>query len=414
MSDSIYKRVSGHVTQIFEEHMNPNLVFHNLDHTKKVVERAQEIAAHYQLSENDTLTMYIAAWFHDTGHLFTGIENHEDKSIELMREYMQKESSANEALIKGIEGGIRATQMPHQPKNTVEEILCDADTYHFGTKEFKETNKRVKKEFALRGYNALLTDWLPNTTRLLEGHIFFTSYCKLLLEERKKKNIEWLKEKAEKKQPDNTHRSLLGSDEEKGKKKVGEDRLLTRGIQTMLRLTSSNHLELSGMADTKANILISVNSIILGIILSVLIDKLADDPYLTIPVIIFMTSCLTTIIIAILSTRPKITEGTFAKADITAKKVNLLFFGNYYRSTLEDYQWAMASLMKDNDYLYGVLIKDIHQLGVVLGRKYKLIRLAYNVFMIGLVVSVLSFFVAAIINYGHPGTTITTASGSPL
>ncbi len=416
MSDNIYKRVSNHVTHLFGEYPHPNLIFHNLTHTKKVVERAQEIAAHYQLSEKDTLTIYVAAWFHDTGHLFTDLEKHEEKGIELMREYMLKEDGINEELINSIAGCIMATHLPHQPKNSMEEILCDADTYHFGTKEFKHTNKQVKKEFELRGYNSLLNDWTFNTIDLLEKHIFCTSYCKILLDVGKRKNIEWLKGKDQKKMVDNTHHDMfdIGSGEERNAKE--KSNLLSRGVQTMLRLTSSNHFHLSEMADRKANILISVNSIIIGVILSLLIDKLPDDPYLTIPTIIFLASCLTTIIIAILATRPKITEGIFSKEDILNKKTNLLFFGNFYRSSLEEYQWAMATLMKDNEYLYSAIVKDIHQIGVVLGRKYKLIRLAYNVFMVGLIFSVVAFFVAALINYGHPAnvTTITNASGTPL
>ena len=215
---------------------------------------------------------------------------------------------------------------------------------------------------------------------------------------------------------DNTHHGMFSNGAEGNKEKKENATLLGRGLQTMLRLTSSNHFHLSEMADRKANILISVNSILIGVILSVLIDKLSDDVYLTIPVVIFLTSCLTTIIIAIMATRPKITEGIFSKEDILNKKTNLLFFGNFYKSSLEEYQWAMSTLMRDNEYLYSVIVKDIHQIGVVLGRKYKLIRLAYTVFMVGLIVSVLSFFVAALINYGHAAnvTTITNASGSPL
>ena len=416
MSDNIYKRVANHVTNLFEEHPHPNLVFHNLGHTKNVVERAQEIAAHYQLSETDTLTIYVAAWFHDIGHLYTDIEKHEEKGVEIMREYMQKDADANELLITNISGCILATKLPHSPKNTIEEILCDADTYHFGTKEFKITNKQVKKEFALRGYSMLLRDWENNTIELLEKHVFFTSYCKILLEERKRKNIEWLKRKTKNIIADNTHQGLFSNGPDGNKEKKENATLLGRGLQTMLRLTSSNHFHLSEMADRKANILISVNAIIIGVILSVLIDKLSDEPYLTIPVIIFLTSCLTTIIIAILATRPKITEGIFSKEDILNKKTNLLFFGNFYKSSLEEYQWAMSTLMKDNEYLYSVIVKDIHQIGVILGRKYKLVRLAYNVFMVGLIVSVLAFFIAALINYGHTAnvTTITNASGAPL
>src|ERR1019366_9589579 len=110
MSDNIYKRVANHVTQLFEEHPHPNLVFHNLAHTKNVVERAQEIAAHYQLSETDTLTIYIAAWFHDVGHLFTDIEKHEEKGVEIMREYMKKDGASSESLVTSIGGCIFATK----------------------------------------------------------------------------------------------------------------------------------------------------------------------------------------------------------------------------------------------------------------------------------------------------------------
>jgi len=66
--------------------------------------------------------------------------------------------------------------------------------------------------------------------------------------------------------------------------------------------------------------------------------------------------------------------------------------------------------MKDPDYLYGTLIKDIYQLGVVLGRKYKLVHLAYNIFMIGIIISVIAFAIAAFFF----NSTAVTSSGAPL
>ncbi|MCW3116003.1 MAG: metal-dependent phosphohydrolase sub domain protein [Chitinophagaceae bacterium] len=416
MSDNIYKRTASYVTGLFEKNPHPNLQFHNLDHTKKVVERTQEIAAHYQLNEADTLIIYIAAWFHDTGHLFTEIEKHEKKSVELMTSFASNEKEITDESIEKIASCILATKLPHDPKNLLEEIICDADTYHFGTKEFKTTNKLVKKEFQLRGYPILLNDWTKNTIELLESHTFFTTYCKVLLDQKKKKNIEWLKRKDRETSADNIHHNLFesGSDNKQNSKQKGN--LLIKGLQTIMRVTSANHLRLSEMADRKANILISVNAIIISVILSLLGEKLADDPYLTIPVILFLISSLSTIIVAILSTLPKVTEGVFTRDDILSKRTNLLFFGNFYKSSLEEYQWAMATLMKDTEYVYTVLVKDIHQIGVVLGRKYKLVRLAYNIFMVGLIVTVAAFFVAIIVNYGHTAerSTITSGSGSPL
>jgi hypothetical protein len=333
-----------------------------------------------------------------------------------MQEFMKQDQNIEPSLTEAVAGCIMATRLPRNPKNILEEIICDADTYNLGTKEFKETNKLVRKEFALRGYDSLLRDWYGNTAELLEKHTYYTTYCKVLLENRKQKNIAWVKQRLVKKQADNTHHNLFdppGDEADIGKLR---NNLLGRGIQTMFRITSANHFRLSELADRKANLLISVNSIIISLILSVLVRRLSDAPHLTIPAIVFLVSSLATIIIAILATSPKITEGTFIKDDVLNKKTNLIFFGNFYKASLDEYEWAMANLMKDNDYLYGVLVKDIYQIGVVLARKYKLVRWAYHVFMFGLIISVLTFFIASVANNNGGGSTaiITDATGLPL
>jgi hypothetical protein len=205
------------------------------------------------------------------------------------------------------------------------------------------------------------------------------------LNEGKKKNLKRLEKKEEHIIPESSTLSDLQKD---------KSDLMGKGIQTMLRLTSSNHLKLSEMADRKANILISVNSIIISVLL---IHKLSAESYLVIPSIIFVTSAVTVIVISILATRPKISGGSFVMSEVKEKKTNLLFFGNFYKASYEEYNDAMSEMMLDTNYLYNTLIKDIYSLGVVLGRKYKLIRLAYNVFMIGIIVSVLAFGIAALV-----------------
>jgi nitrate reductase gamma subunit len=103
-----------------------------------------------------------------------------------------------------------------------------------------------------------------------------------------------------------------------------------------------------------------------------------------------------TIVFAILSTRPNISSGRFNKEDIKQNKVNLLFFGNFYNMELDDYEWAIGELMKNEDNLYSTMIKDQYFLGKVLAKKYKLLRIAYNVFMFGIIISVLAFMLAFI------------------
>ncbi|MEM9895486.1 MAG: Pycsar system effector family protein, partial [Bacteroidota bacterium] len=178
------------------------------------------------------------------------------------------------------------------------------------------------------------------------------------------------------------------------KAKEAKELTPTRGIETMFRTTSKNHMDLSSIADNKANIMISINSIILSVMVSVLIRKLEEYPHFTIPALCLTLVCLATIVTSILATRPNVTKGKFEKSDIEQKKANLLFFGNFHKMSLKDYQWAMSEMLKDADYLYGSMIKDIYFLGAVLGKKYQLLRLSYTIFMFGFVVSIIGFIVA--------------------
>lgn len=173
-------------------------------------------------------------------------------------------------------------------------------------------------------------------------------------------------------------------------------------------------MRLSDMADSKANILISVNAIIISVVLSVLMRKLEVEPYLTIPTIIFLASSVITIVLAILATRPKVTQGKFSMEDVMARKTNLMFFGNFYKSTLDEYQQAMDYLMNDKQYLYSSVVKDIYFLAAVLGKKYKLLRLAYTIFMIGIILSVIAFTIATTLVQSQQVTTVSMPQGTPL
>ncbi|NCI45896.1 Pycsar system effector family protein [Sediminibacterium soli] len=404
MEPQIYKHTEDHVRELFHTMADSDLLFHNLHHTETVVQRAKEIAAHYELSEKDMQVLFIAAWFHDTGYLYMGAPRHEEKGVELAKQFLTAQG-ADDDMIQDVETAIMSTRYPRHPSNLVSRILCDADTYHFGTKEFKETNKKVFEELQRKEGNIDKLEWKQRAIEFLEAHEYYTPYCLNLLEEKKEANIEKMKNKTRKKEDAEHHPGEHLT--------LADKNLPTKGIQTMLRLTSSNHLELSEMADHKANILISVNSIIISVILGVLFRKLQDEPYLTLPSIIFLTVSVATIVIAILATRPKISEGTFTDEDVINRKTNLLFFGNFHKASFEQYNEAMRRMMRDPNYLYGSLIKDIYQLAVVLGRKYRLIRLAYNIFMFGIVISVLSFAIA-IFFFKHEAVAAPAANGFPL
>jgi hypothetical protein len=171
-----------------------------------------------------------------------------------------------------------------------------------------------------------------------------------------------------------------------------------KGIETMFRITSSNNQRLSDMADKKSHILITVNSIILSAIISLLLRKLDEDRFLIIPTVILLSICVASIVVSILATRPTIPNGTFTEANLAQKNVNLLFFGNFYKMSLNDYARGMSLVMGDTEFLYQTLIRDVYGQGAVLGKKYQLLRLAYNIFMFGLIVAVLTFIIASVLH----------------
>ena len=167
-----------------------------------------------------------------------------------------------------------------------------------------------------------------------------------------------------------------------------------RGVETMFRVTSRNHFTLSSIADSKASTLISISALIISIIISVLVRRLAEQPELIIPTVLMLITLLGTIIFAVLATRPKITALHISREDIQKRRGNLLFFGNFIGMSVDDYEWGMQELMNDREYLYNNLIRDIYYLGLVLGKKYRYLSFAYNFFMYGLILSVVSYIIA--------------------
>jgi predicted metal-dependent HD superfamily phosphohydrolase len=397
-----------YVISYFRSHANDKMVYHNQTHTEQVVTAAIEIANHYRLNDRDYFIVVAAAWFHDLGY-YTDPTHHEERGAEEAAFYL-KRKGVEEDIIQTVAACIRATRMPQSPETFLEKIVADADVFHLGTTAFIERNKLMRKEFeALNKIEITKDEWRHKTIHLLETHHFHTDYCQLLLNDQKAKNLEKLKAKYAMNNTSNSNlippggltepfkqkeKILLSpEDDEKAKKKNRPD----RGIESMFRISSANHQSLSDMADSKANIMISVNSIILSVLLSVLLKNLEQYPQFFIPAMMLLSVSLTTIVFSILATRPNIPPGTFTQNEITQKKVNLLFFGNFFRMSLEDYTSGMLQMMDDRDYLYRSLIKDVYSQGVVLGSKYRRLRISYTVFMYGLIASSIAFAIAAIV-----------------
>lgn len=378
------------VKKLFKDRLSSLYTYHNLQHTIDVVTAAKTLADAVDLNSSDREILIIAAWFHDTGYI-NGCDNHEESSVVLANEFLQ-ENEKSPDYMANIANLIRSTAFGYIPKSPIEKIIRDADYFHLASDDYPATSSALRMEWQNLDQKIFSDyDWnTENIEFMSDRHQYYTDYALKNWQPLKEKTVTRLKKKR-KKMEGNAKEEL-----EKELKKREKEQKPERAIDTLFRITLNNHTSLSGIADSKANILLSVNAIIISIALSTLIPKL-DSPnnaHLMIPTFVMLLSSVTTIIFAILSTRPKVTKGVFTRQDIENKKVNLLFFGNFYKMPLEEYQWAMNEMMKDKEYLYNSMIKDLYFLGLVLEKKYRLLRIAYNLFMIGIIISVVSFVLA--------------------
>ena len=382
-----------YVFNLLNNNLERNYVYHNLAHTQRVVAKTNELIENLKVEKSDAENLQIAAWFHDTGFI-KGRENHEEESVVIVTRFLKDKEFAN-IRIEAISNLILATKIKHEPKNDLEKIIMDADCAHLASKNFFDYTSLLRKEWELTNFKTLSeAEWIAeNIVFFTQQHRYNTEYALKKWTKTKEKNLSKLiknqKELKEDLKKFKQKQEALELKKEKGN--VPE-----RGVETMFRVALRNHITLSDIADTKANILLSVNAIIVSLALSNLLPKL-DNPsnaHLLIPTIIFVSFTVASIILSILATRPNVTSGEFSKEDVANKKVNLLFFGNFHKMKLDDFEWGIKEMMKDRDYLYGSLTKDLYFLGLVLNRKYNILRLTYTVFMIGIIVSVIAFAIS--------------------
>ncbi|AFL82385.1 putative domain HDIG-containing protein [Aequorivita sublithincola DSM 14238] len=388
MSD-IVEAADKFIFQLFKDKLPNTFIYHNYKHSCRVHKSINEIIENSQIDVKDAKILRLAALLHDTGYTVSR-ENHEEEGVKIATEFL-KEHNVEDDIIEGVKKCILATKFKDTvPNSELEKIIRDADTSHLGKDYFEEASEFLRQELQLQNIQKYTAEeWIDlNIKMLLEEHQFYTDYAL--------KN--WLPVKED-------NLAKLFKDKKKKKEKIQKERVKAklkakykndspeRGIQTFYRTALRNHMKLSDIADTKANIMLSVNAIIISLVLSNLISKLDNNNYLIIPTAIFILFSAITMILAVIATRPNVTRGEFTKEDVEKRNVNLTFFGNFHKMELEQFEWAIDELLKDRNYVYKSLTKDLYFLGKVLDRKYRILRLTYTIFVAGTIISLISFAV---------------------
>ena len=399
---NILNTVEDYITQFLKENVPKQYVYHDLTHTQDVVRSCRQMGLAFGLPIDDLENLQIAAWFHDSGY-DKGPENHEERSAEYAAAFLENYNYPSQ-IVDVIKDCIRATKIPQRPVGLLQQIICDADLSHLGEKNYWMRTARVRQELIVT-HNKLMTEeeWLDFELAFMIGQNYHTKVAKDMYQKRKMKHIAQLRKQQLRLNPEMSKVVedifIFEKEEQKEKWKTLAKQSnqeikhisVGRGVETMYRTTYNTHNNLSALADHKANLMLSINTIMISIVFSMLVPQLNNSPQLILPTVVLLTVCLTSIIFATLSTRPKVTTGEVTLDDIRNKRSNLLFFGNFYNMKLEDFQWGMMEMIKDSDFQYSSMTRDLYFLGKVLAQKYRYLTYCYNIFMFGMILSVILF-----------------------
>lgn len=378
------KKASDYIFNLFKNNLADELVYHNFNHSSDVVKYVEELAEHYEIDDREKEALLIAAWFHDAGYI-NKYKGHEKESVKIFYEFAQKNNYNNERN-KLIEDLIMSTCHDKKASGLLEEILHDADIISIGSDTFFEKAELLRVEWE-RFLDKKFSDveWAEIQVNFLVSTQFYTEFAQKKYGKERDSNIQKQRERFSK---------VKNKKETKGIK----NRKLGRGIETMYRSTYNTHINLSSIADAKANMMISINTIIMSVIITLVGSgftftgqSFVENIRFTVPIMVLLLSALLSVIFAILSARPEVTSKYVDKEKIKEKKTSVLFFGNFVNITLEDFISNLKEFRKDQGLLYDNMSVDIYYLGIVLTRKYKLLRYSYNIFMGGLILCVLTF-----------------------
>lgn len=372
----------GYVVNLLAEHLSVYHRYHHLNHTLDVRKAAQTLAEKAGMSEGDWEMLELAALFHDTGFV-KHYEHHEDSSIEIAEAFL-KERNYPEDRIAQVKEAIEATKSGVIPGTTLGEYLCDADLSHLSRTDYQDISAGLKAEWEyFRDNSWTKREWKEGNIGFLKAHQYYTSAARELYNEGKKQNLKLLEE------------SVARKKKEKKKKKNTSALQASRTAQMIFKTASRNHIDLATLADNKANILLSVNTLIITVVVPLSVRQMTSSEFYLVPaLLVLVITSLISMIFATQATRPIKTMGSTSMEQVKTRKSNLFFFGNFYKMSFEDYDRGMDEVVSSEEALEASIRRDLFFLGKSLGVKYFQLRVCYTVFMIGIILTVVVFVIS--------------------
>ena len=374
------------VLRLYSQKQDARLLLHNYSLGAALEEAITEIGRVENAPVPTTESAILAGWFLPTGWLFD-TSTPSQYSPKVAQQFFQKSGIAPEAQQKTLLA-IQQVMKGETPTTTAGRMLSDAyqAVIFLGDSADRLLSMRIEREM-LSGQTFTKTIWAREVLEQLLRIKWHTHHGQAHLQPLLTKAIHAQRAEVEKRNEK--------EEVQEGHFTNLEKKDPVRGAQTYFRTNFRNHINLSAIADNKANIMISVNAILVSVLITFLSYRNIGEnsPQILLPVVVFLVTGMSSLIFAVLSARPKVTRLNGIQQDSQMAKENLSFFGNFVQLDLEDYEAAMDEIFQDGQLLYGNMVRDLYFLGKVLDKKYRYLSISYTVFMVGFVATVVSFLI---------------------
>ncbi len=372
----------------FIRHGDSRLLFHNYQRSAELVTLVERLAVAEQLTDAHQRAVVVAAWLVFTGYAIDYPEG--INASEQALEALEKEASMRLPLVHQC---LRQQRYPEINAPAAVRVFADAlQALYCANGEFKTRSAWRLAEYELMT-NASVPPhvWRQQLWQELMEVRWYTASGHQLFADEVAHRIQVLKSRIARDKyepPVQAHADQLFQGIERN--------VPNSAVQTYLRSAYRTQINLSAIADNKAHIMISVNAILISIIISVLSYRniTETNPMVLMPAVIFLVTGLVSLTFAILSARPKVTRLAEKSVSPDELKRHLIFFGNFASLEECEFERMMDSVLRHGELLYGNMVRDLYHLGRVLDQKYRYLSISYNVFMVGFILTVLTFLIA--------------------
>jgi len=360
--------------------ITPDVIYHNVDLVEEHLDLAKKLVKKEGVDEAKAAKIYTAITF-----LYIGYRQESDLNLEQGRELAQRyllDQSVEKKDIEDVVALMKVAEDSVLPETLEEGIVSDVLHAYLGEKKLNSTlKKKWNEENLVNEKGSDYLDLLEREYETIKTYKYRTDTAFKKFDKRRRKNLNKL---------------YLQINDYRNDTELQNN----KAALTMFKTEMRNQVDLISIADQKSGLMISINALLLTILLPVFASYLIDMSQFLIPSVILMLTCGTSIILATLATRPGKMKGKLRKSNVHSGRRSVLDFSNFHEMDRDDYYNAVVQNMNRDKAFESSIINHLYDFGQTLGEKYKRLRLTYNVFAVGIALTVLTLGVSMMVPMG--------------